>query len=381
MLAIGLMSGTSLDGVDAALVEIHGAGLTTKVQLLDFLTLPLTEVAKAQIKLACDPLASTTPLVSQLNFKLGEIFLEACQKLIEKNQLSNQAIDFVASHGQTIWHQPQKTVGNTPNTLQIGEASVIAYGLQTTVVSDFRVMDVAAGGEGAPLVPYSEYLLYHNTQQTRLLQNIGGIGNVTVIPKENDFSKISAFDTGPGNMMIDEAMGQLFQKAFDESGQTAASGEIIPALQKELRNHPYLNELPPKTTGREVFGKFFVEELLGRYVAEKPADIIRTLTDFTAFSIADSYQKFILPQTGPDVEVIIGGGGAYNQFLLACLQTYLPDISVKTQESLGFSSEAKEAIAFAVLGNETLQGNPSNVPSATNAIRPVILGKIIYSPF
>ena len=382
MLAIRLMSGTSLDGIDAALVKINGCGTETDVQLMEMVTLPIGEELKEQIKTACDPVESNVPLICQLNTELGYQFLKACQILCQKAGIEEKSIDFVASHGQTIWHSPDADPAKN-STLQIGEPSIIAYGLQTKVVADFRVMDMAAGGQGAPLVPYTDYLLYQSDSKNRLLQNIGGIGNVTVLPKSGSLNELYAFDTGPGNMVIDELMVQLFGQPYDAFGETARAGAIIPTLQKELRTHFYLSQQPPKSTGRELFGKHFVQQLLTKYPEAAPEDLVRTLTDFTAFSIADSYQRFIFPQLGTnDLEVILSGGGAHNHLLIELIKGYLPEsVAVGTQDDIGGSNDAKEAVAFAILGNETLHSRVNNAPAATGAAQGVILGKIIPNPW
>lgn len=382
MRGIGLMSGTSLDGIDAALVEINGSGLTTNVTLLDMVTVPLDAELKDQIKLACDPVKSNVPLICQLNVRLGHAFLAACRRLCEEANVPVDSIDFVASHGQTIWHAPSDDP-LTNSTLQIGEPSIIAYGLKTTVIADFRVMDMAAGGQGAPLVPFTEYLLYQSQHKHRLLQNIGGIGNVTVLPKAGDFKDLFAFDTGPGNMIIDEMMTSLFDQPYDAYGRTAERGKIIPKLQQELRNHPFLTFSPPKSTGREVYGKQFTQRLLADYANEKAEDLIATVTDFTAYSITDSYRKFVFPTIGlSDIEIILSGGGAHNQSLIRMIKDYLPQgLTVQTQSEVGGSNDAKEAIAFAILGNETLHGHMNNAPAATGASQGVILGKIIPNPW
>lgn len=381
MIGIGLMSGTSLDGIDAALVDIDGIGTKTKVKLLEATTLPLTDEMKGLIKTACDPKKSNVQSISQLNVKLGYHFLEACQKVCRKANMPEERVDFVASHGQTIWHEPASDP-YCSNTLQIGDPSIIAYGMKTTVVADFRMMDMAAGGEGAPLVPYSEYILYRSEKKARLLQNIGGIGNVTVLPQACQASDVFAFDTGPGNMVIDEFMMQLYGKPFDESGQTAARGKIISSMQKKLREHPYLAIEPPKSTGRELFGKQYAEIWLELWEKEDKEDLIATVTDFTAYAIADSYRRFVFPKIGTkNVQVLLGGGGAHNETLRAMLANYLPEVEILTQDEFGQSSDAKEAIAFAIMANETLHGKPSNMPSATGARDAVVLGKIIPNPF
>lgn len=381
MIGIGLMSGTSLDGVDAALVEINGTGVDTKIRLIKELTAPYEAELKQQIKLACDPINSSTPLICQLNVTLGYRFLAACKRLCNEAGIPTDKIDFVASHGQTIWHAPSIDAEQS-STLQIGEAAIIAYGLQTTVVSDFRMMDMAAGGQGAPLVPYTEYILYQKKDKTRLLQNIGGIGNVTVLPKGGDLNSLFAFDTGPGNMMIDEAMNNYFNKPYDDNGTIASQGKVIQSLQKILHSHEYLTKIPPKSTGRELFGKDFTHQIMAKYTDYPPEDVIATFTDFTAYSIAESYRRYVFPITGlADIEVILSGGGAHNATLINWLQHYLPEAAILTQADIGHSNDAKEAVAFAILGNETLHGLPSNAPNATGAKRPVILGKIIPKPF
>lgn len=237
---------------------------------------------------------------------------------------------------------------------------------------------MVVGGQGAPLVPYSEYILYGSSSKNIALQNIGGIGNVTVLPKNCEINDIYAFDTGPGNMMIDEAMRQLYSKEYDLDGQIAKKGKIIVALKEELLKHPYLEIQPPKTTGREMFGKNYVDQLIAKYAKYQKEDLIYTLTWFTAYSIASSYQKFIFPKNKID-EMIIGGGGAHNSTLKTLLQDMLPDCEISTQEKYGYSSDAKEAIAFVILGNQTWNQLPSNIPSATGAKEHVILGNITFS--
>lgn len=236
---------------------------------------------------------------------------------------------------------------------------------------------MAAKGEGAPLVPYSEQVLYQKENECIALQNIGGIGNVSVLPPIHSDLPLIAFDTGPGNMMIDEAMLQLYNLPYDSQGEIASVGTINEVMLEELMSHPYMDQDIPKTTGREMFGQSFTLDLLKRYTTLSKEDIIATITMFTAKSIAKNYKQFLLP-TYPIQKVIVGGGGAYNKTLMKFIQEELPNIKVMTQEDLGFSSAAKEAIAFVVMGNETLHRNPSNVPSATGAKEPVILGNLTF---
>lgn len=379
MFAVGLMSGTSLDGIDAALVKIDGQGKKTKVNLIEFITLSLPSDVKEEIKAACCEERSSVDLICSLNFKLGYLFADAVKKVCEKASMNIEKLDFIASHGQTIYHLPKNRDNLVSSTLQIGEPAVIAYETGVKVISNFRVMDMASGGEGAPLVPYSEYVLYGSDKENVALQNIGGIGNVTVIPKGGDIDRIFAFDTGPGNMIIDEVCLRLFNLSYDEDGKIAAAGKIQEDILEELMAHPYIYSVPPKTTGREDFGQQFVDRILKKYCERNSMDILATVTMFTAKSIAENYKKFILNKVELN-KVVIGGGGAHNKTLLAYLREELPNINIVTQDDIGLSSDAKEAVAFVILGNETLHSSFSNVPSATGAKEKVILGNITPSP-
>ncbi|MBC5625910.1 anhydro-N-acetylmuramic acid kinase [Clostridium sp. NSJ-49] len=379
MFAVGLMSGTSLDGIDVALVEIDGQGKNTKVNLIEFMTLSLPLDVKEEIKAACSEEKSSVDLICSLNFKLGYLFANATKKVCEKVGMDIEKLDFIASHGQTIYHLPKNKGNLVSSTLQIGEPAVIAYETGIRVISNFRVMDMASGGEGAPLVPYSEYVIYGSNEENVALQNIGGIGNVTVIPKGGDIDRIFAFDTGPGNMIIDEVCSRLFNLAYDADGKIAATGKIQTDMLEDLMSHPYISSIPPKTTGREDFGQQFVDKVLKKYSKRNSEDILSTVTMFTAKSIAENYKKFILDKIKLN-KVVIGGGGAHNKTLLAYLREELPNITIVTQDDIGFSSDAKEAVAFVILGNETLHSSFSNVPSATGAKEKVILGNITPSP-
>lgn len=377
MLAVGLMSGTSLDGIDAVLCEIEGNAENTKIREIVFETYPIHEDIKAKIKKCCSDEQVTTSLICSLNFELGECFGQAVLDICKKANIKSQELAFVASHGQTIFHIPREYHPYTRSTLQIGESAVIAQMCECPVISNFREMDMACGGEGAPLVPFSEYVLYRCSNHAVALQNIGGIGNVTVLPKNCSIDEVYAFDTGPGNMMIDEAMIQLYGKSYDFNGEVAASGKVIEALARELAAHPYLKQTPPKTTGREMFGAFFTQQLLDKYKNEKKEDLVATFTWFTAYSMATNYQQFVLNKDELS-EIILGGGGAHNKCLIRYLSEMLPHIHILTQEDKGYSSDSKEALAFVILGNETLHHHFSNVPSATGAQKKAILGKITY---
>ena len=377
MLAVGLMSGTSLDGVDVVLCNIVGKDEDTQVKQLNFKTYEIPEYLRDKIRKCCSRELVPVELICSLNFELGQLFAETVKKLCEESSVNLEDIAFIASHGQTIFHIPKAFSDYVPSTLQIGEAAIIANECRTTVISNFRVMDMAVGGEGAPLVPYSEYLLYADKNQAVALQNIGGIGNVTFLPKKGDFTKVIAFDTGPGNMMIDAAVQKLYGKKFDKNGEYASKGKLIPQLAEELKKHPYFALDIPKTTGREMFGEHYTYALLDNYKDYNKDDIIFTLTWFTAYSIAYHYKKYFIHHHNLD-KCIIAGGGAYNDCLINLIKRELPEIEILIQEELGYSSEAKEAIAFVILGNQTYHMRPSNVPSATGARKSVILGQITY---
>ena len=377
MLAVGLMSGTSLDGVDTVLCEISGQDESTKVKQLYFKTYDIPESLRTKIRKCCSRELIPVDLICSLNFELGYLFADAVKSLCKDANVKLEDLSFIASHGQTIFHIPKAYDDYVPSTLQIGEAAIIANECKTKVISNFRVMDMAVGGEGAPLVPYSETLLYSEEDQAVALQNIGGIGNVTVLPKKGDTKKVIAFDTGPGNMMIDEAVRTFYGKKYDTDGYYARQGNLIPSLAAELKEHPYFNLEIPKTTGREMFGEHFTKSILEKYHSCEPNDLIHTFTWFTAYSIAYHYKKYLISEYGLK-KCIIGGGGAYNSYLLELIRNEIPEVTVMTQEEHGFSSEAKEALAFVILGNQTYHRSPSNVPSATGAKKSVILGQITY---
>ncbi|WP_439019595.1 anhydro-N-acetylmuramic acid kinase AnmK [Bacillus thuringiensis] len=381
MYIAGIMSGTSLDGIDVALVHIEGSGVKSKVELIQFTTVPFCDDIKKEIQQSLSIESSNVQLICSLNFKLGLCFANAVKEVCKEAKFSLKQLDLIGSHGQTIYHQPKQDGNMIPSTLQIGEPAVIAYETNTTVISNFRTMDMAAGGQGAPLVPYSEIILYRHQTKNRLLQNIGGIGNVTVIPSKRSNESVIAFDTGPGNMVIDEVCQRLFQLPYDQNGKIAKQGVVVDEILTYCMNHPFLNLKPPKSTGREQFGKEFVSELLKRFEKYSKESILTTVTMFTASSIVHHYKEFILPYYEID-EVILGGGGSYNRTLVEMVRNGLKEekCAIFIQEDIGYSSEAKEAIAFAILANETHHRNPSNVPSATGAKQSVVLGNTTFPP-
>ena len=371
---IGLMSGTSLDGLDIAYCSIDGFYTSTNVQMLAYKEVKMPKQLKEKIQFACNKEGAHTDDICSLNFELGTWFGESTKQFMDENAIRCDDVDAICSHGQTVYHIPESGNGLVRSTLQLGEAAVIAWITGCRVISDFRSMDMAAGGEGAPLVPYADYLLYRSNTKRRVLVNIGGISNVTFLDQGCREEDVVAFDTGPGNMMIDEAMRHFFQKEYDKDGEVARSGKIVDSLFKELQKEPYIHAAPPKSTGRELFGKQRVERILAKY-KEDGKDIVTTLTHFTAWSIAENIHQF-LEENGNVDEVIVSGGGAHNHFLLELIQYYMQHAKVMCQEDLGFSSDAKEAICFALLGNETLHLHYSNMKSATGAKEKVILGNI-----
>ncbi|MED3126700.1 anhydro-N-acetylmuramic acid kinase AnmK [Bacillus wiedmannii] len=381
MYIAGIMSGTSLDGIDVALVHIEGSGVESKVKLIHFITVPFCNDMKNEIQQALSIENSNVQLICSLNFKLGLCFANAVREVCKEANFPLGQLNLIGSHGQTIYHQPKHDGNMIPSTLQIGEPAVIAYETNTTVISNFRTMDIAAGGQGAPLVPYSEIILYRHPTKNRLLQNIGGIGNVTIIPSHLSDKNVIAFDTGPGNMVIDGMCQRLFQLSYDQNGKIAKQGVVVDEILTYCMNHPFLKMNPPKSTGREQFGEEFVSELLKRYERHSKENIVTTVTMFTARSIVHQYKEFILPYYEID-EVILGGGGSYNDTLVEMIRYGLKDekCAIFIQEDIGYSSEAKEAIAFAILANETYHRNPSNVPSATGAKQSVVLGNITFPP-
>ncbi|WP_086312240.1 anhydro-N-acetylmuramic acid kinase [Enterococcus sp. 7F3_DIV0205] len=371
--AVGLMSGTSLDGIDAALVEISGKNETTAVKLVQFLTIPFNEATLQRIRDALSLEKSDVEKICSLNIELGEKFAQAVLEVCNKAEVSLDDLAFIGSHGQTVFHIPYARDHVYASTLQIGAPAVICERTKTTVVSNFRERDMAVGGQGAPIVPYSEYVLYQKPETTRLLQNIGGIGNVTVIPKSGTLTDMIAFDTGPGNVIINELCLHFFDQEYDKDGMYASQGNVDQLLLEELMAHPYIKKAYPKTTGREDFGKQFTATLLEKW-SGSPKDLIATATMFTAKSIAEAVKPFVHGET----ELIIGGGGSYNKTLVSMIKSELAGVNVLIQEDIGFSSDAKEAIAMAVLANQTLENCPGNVPSATGAKRSVPLGSVTY---
>lgn len=385
---VGLMSGTSVDGIDAALVEIGGTDEAPEVRLVAFEDRPWPEEVRRQIFPLFRPETATVDKIGYMNFLMGEIYAQSVSSVVEKAGLTLADIDLIGSHGQTIWHAPEvcgKDGFPVRFTVQIGEGSVIAARTGVPTVSDFRVADMAAGGQGAPLVPFTEYLLYRRPGETVLLQNIGGIGNMTVLPGDEGPEAVYAFDTGPGNMIIDAVVSALTggAKTYDAGGAMAAEGRVDEALLAMLQQDPYYDMPLPKTTGRELFGVQYVGKILDYQRAHglSDADVLATVTDLTAWSIADGYARYVLPRRQA-AELVVGGGGSYNATLLGFLRTrFAPyGVEVRTQEDLGWSSDAKEAVAFALMADCCVREKPNVLPSVTGAKAAAIMGKISLPP-
>jgi anhydro-N-acetylmuramic acid kinase len=386
MLVLGLMSGTSADGIDVALAHIAGAPPRVKARLLQHTAVKFPAAVRAEILRVAEQRAITAGELSQLNFRLGQIFAQAAATACKRFGVRLASVDLIGSHGQTIFHQgkPVKYLGaRVASTLQIGEGAVIAAETGVTTVADFRPADMALGGQGAPLVPYADYLLYKDGKRGRVSLNLGGIANVTVIPASAALGEVFAFDTGPANMLID-ALVQHFSRGrsrFDEGARRAQAGRAIPALLDELMRDPYLRVAPPKSTGREYYGADYLKKMLalGRKHGAKPDDLIRCATIFTALSVVDALNRFVMRRVKID-QLIVSGGGARNPLIMAQLSALLPGVEVVPSSRVGVAEEAKEAFAFALMAYETFHRRAGNVFSATGARGPAILGKVCYAP-
>ncbi len=377
-IAVGLMSGTSADGIDTVLVKINNSGMDTKLTQIAFHTYPYKRGLKEFILKNSNSNTAKLDDIARLNILLGELFADSVLRLIRKAGLRPENVDLIGSHGQTIRHLPEKKKmfdKNISATFQIGDPTIIAKRTGIVTVGDFRVADVAVGGSGAPLVPYFDFIIFRSGKINRGLLNVGGIANITVIPKSAKQSDVFAFDTGPGNMIIDNFMMLLFGKSADINGLTAQHGCIDLKLLTRMLKHPYLKKRLPKSTGRESFGDRFIEQISKQLKNVPRENIITTVTEFTALSVYISYLKFIKKNIQLD-EILVSGGGVHNLYLMNALQRYFSEVKVRALESVGYSSDAKEAICFAMLANETMSGNCSNLTSATGAKQQTILGKI-----
>ena len=393
MVVAGVMSGTSADGVDVAVCRISPArvkGGTPVVKLLGHVGVAYPKAVRAAVLGAMDAEAISVAQLARLNWLLGEVYADAVEKA--QNSLGVK-IGLVGCHGQTVYHQgaAEKYLGRALRvTWQMGEASVIAERLRVPVISDFRPADVAAGGQGAPLVPMLDYCMFRSSKVSRVLLNLGGIGNLTAIPAGAGVDGVMAFDTGPGNMVIDACMRRLYEREFDKGGAVARTGTVSKDVVEGILQEGYFSALPPKSCGREQFGEAFVS----RFIAmcrkaggrdDRDEDVVATATALTAASVVDAYRRFVWGHVGQaaplsPVEFVVAGGGAKNDLLMGMLRDGLEPLKVKVRmmEELGVPAQAKEAVAFALMAWLSWNGLVGNVPTATGAKRAVVLGKVSH---
>lgn len=373
MKAIGIMSGTSLDGIDICLVNIHQIKKDYTYEIEQFKSYKYRLSLINKIKEASKNDTSTVQKICSLNYEVAYAYVEAIQQFINDTSCNMVEVDFIAMHGQTIWHNPNHMDGYFSSTLQIGEPAVIAYAFNKKVISNFRTMDMAAGGSGAPLIPFVNYQLYKNQNKNIAFQNIGGIGNVCYLKKNSSPDDVIAFDTGPGNMLIDGAMQKLYHLDYDAFGNIAKKGKMITEVLDEMLEDSYLYMPYPKSTGREKYNDQYLDDLISKIKKYTPKneDVIATITAYTAYTIIKEYQLFL-----PDVdEIILSGGGAHNKFLVDLLRQNLTAKIIISDQI-----DAYEAFGFAILGHMTILNQASNLPSVTGAKKAVILGNITNPP-
>jgi len=384
MTCIGLMAGTSLDGIDAAVVDLTRDRKRVRMQLRAFKTYAYNSETVRLVMEASDPATGTVDRIARLNFYLGELFAASAKKIMKEAGVSRDEVDFIASHGQTIHHLPEPVKMGRHRiraTMQVGEPSVIAERTGITTVADFRPADIAAGGQGAPLVPFADWLMFSHPRKSRLMVNIGGISNMTLLPaSEADTSKIYATDAGPGNMVINQLVARMTggKRSYDRNGRLARRGKVNKELLDELMEHEFMRRKPPKSTGRETFGEEYVRLMLDKTQCASHRDyqdLIATATVLSARALADLYNKFYAPLAAAD-EVIVSGGGAKNSTLMKVLSELFSPVPVAPSDRYGVPARAKEAVAFAILGMETLEGRGANLKGATGARRKAILGKV-----
>jgi anhydro-N-acetylmuramic acid kinase len=384
MIVAGVMSGTSADGIDVAVVKIVPVKGQPKLTLMAHEGFRYPAVLRNAVLAAMNAKSTSTAELAQLNWRLGIAYAEAVKATAARHKVQ---IDLIGCHGQTLYHQalPAAYAGkNFACTWQLGEASLIAAEVGVPVVSNFRPADMAAGGQGAPLVPLLDYVLFADRKRGRVLQNIGGIANLTAMPAGGGAEALVAFDTGPGNMVMDALAQKLFGKSYDRSGAIAAKGNVLDAVVQKMLRGRYFAMRAPKTAGREEFGREYAATFLAacRRVSRKPEDALATATALTAGSIARSFERFVLPSMrGNAIDYVVSGGGARNRTLMSMLTARLEPLgcTVMTIERFGLPAEAKEAAAFALLAWMTWHRLPGNVPAATGARRPAILGQITYA--
>jgi anhydro-N-acetylmuramic acid kinase len=380
----GVMSGTSADGINVAILRITGTDEDIRFELLaQSETAYPTAVRDALLRLMNAQVASV-PDISRMNFLLGELYAQAVQRAVSKTKLTT--VDLIGCHGQTIYHQGESALHlgkRVSCTWQLGEGAITAARLQTNVVSDFRPADMAAGGKGAPLVPYLDYLVYRSKTRGRILQNLGGIANLTAIPAGAAIDDLIAFDTGPANMVIDACMEHLFDKKYDAGGKVALSGRVLQSVLNKLMRDRFFRRKPPKTAGREEYGREYLTHLLQQCRRAKKEDIVATATALTAKSVGIALERFVISRVRPHTfkDYVVAGGGLKNRALMKMLAVEIAPfgLTLKSSDDFGVPAQSKEAIAFAIMAYQTWNRRTSNVPAATGADRRAILGKISYA--
>jgi anhydro-N-acetylmuramic acid kinase len=376
--AIGILSGTSVDAVDIVLLNIKGTGVNISIQIIDFKSFKIPNNLKQYILKCSRKNENDVEDICKLNFLIGRLFAKCINKFLKLKGISNKSIDLIGSHGQTIYHIPKIFCEfgiKTKSTLQVGDPSVIANLTGIVTVGDFRNADVSVDGDGAPLVPYLDYILFTDKNKSRILINIGGIANLTYLKRNCKIDEIIAFDSGPGNMLIDGLCREFFSLDYDKDSKIALQGIVNKNLFEFICSEDtYFNSKPPKSTGREYYGKTFLKRIINKSKKIGKEDIIRTVTEYTAYSIYYNIKHFI--GSTNISEILVSGGGAENVVIMNSIKSYFPNSSVGKLEYKGINTANKEAVLFAVLANETISQNYNNVPSATGAKKKVILGKI-----
>jgi len=389
MIVAGVMSGTSADGIDVAIANIHGSPKAAypKIKLLAHESFRYPSALRQAVLAAMNAKSTTSAELGRLNWRLGLAYAEAVEKTLQRHPKFAKSLALVGCHGQTLYHQATSQLYAGKRfacTWQAGEPALIASRIGVPVVSNFRPADIAAGGQGAPLVPLFDYVFFRHPTRARVLQNIGGIANMTLIPPSAQPTDCIAFDSGPGNMVIDAVMLQLYNKPYDQNGSQARQGKILEPVLREALRHTYFRQKPPKTAGREEFGREFAQDFIHkcRKISKLKEDIVTTATAFTAQTIASAYLRYAAPYTAAaPVDYIVSGGGARNSFLMELLTSLLAshNCKISSSDALGLPAEAKESTAFALLAWQTWHGRPGNLPSATGAHHPAILGQITYA--
>lgn len=377
---LGIMSGTSLDGIDLSAVRLSGSGTELQITVLAATEVKMDDELRSQLLSMADSSEATVRDVTLLSTRLSMAYEEAIREALPSMGLKLQDIDAIGLHGQTVYHHPEPTEvagRNVAATLQIGDASVLANRIGLPVVGDFRPADMALGGQGAPLVPYFDYVCFRSDEEGRLMLNLGGMANVTVLPSACGLTDVLAFDTGPANVLLDILAVRLFGERYDRGGELASKGRFDEGLVAQLMEDEYFSRPPPKSTGREYFSSAFADYVLkeARNRALSDHDVMATATALTVQSIGHAFRKFVFPTTEIH-RVIVSGGGVHNEYLMRLLASELAELPVESSTVYGVDADAKEAVCFAVLAHETLNGVQTSVPSATGADRATILGKI-----